>query len=421
MSSARDYLFSLEWIGIKLGLEQIRALVEALGRPDQSYPSIIVAGTNGKGSVTAMTERALRAAGYRTGRYTSPHLIDIEERFVVDGRPIDPASFESAAERVRRAADSLPDPPSFFEATTALALDEFRRQGIDIAILEVGLGGRLDATNVAQPIAAAITSIDFDHEQYLGHTIEAIAGEKAGVIKPGMRVVLAKNPPEVRRVIEGACGEVNASLEYAPDGTRCDARLAAGRTTLSLATPSGRYDDVTLALRGRHQIDNAVTAVRLLEALNHSGRLAIGEAAIRVGLTEAVWPARLELLRWRNRDVLMDGAHNPAGARALAAYISETFGRRLPIVAGMMRDKRVDEMIEAFAAVASHFVFTGVHGERAAAPDDLATAARRLVPSIPIHVSAVPREALELAQNLGEPAVVAGSLYLCGEIRRQIS
>ncbi len=167
-ASSRDYLLSLELLGIKLGLDQMRTLGRHLGRPDLDYPSLIVAGTNGKGSVAAMLERGLRAAGYRTGRYTSPHLVDIEERVVIDGRPIAPDAFDALAGRVRRAAERLPAPPSFFEATTALALLAFRDAQVDVAVLEVGLGGRLDATNVVTPIGAAITAIDFDHEQYPG-------------------------------------------------------------------------------------------------------------------------------------------------------------------------------------------------------------------------------------------------------------
>jgi dihydrofolate synthase/folylpolyglutamate synthase len=420
-SSAREYLFSLEQIGIKLGLEQIRALVDALGGPDLAYPSLIVAGTNGKGSVTAMVERGLRAAGYRTGRYTSPHLVHLEERFVIDGEPIVAADLDAAAERVRGAADGLPAPPSFFEATTALALDVFRRERVDVAVLEVGLGGRLDATNIVSPAGVAITAIDFDHEQYLGHTIEAIAAEKAGVIKPGAAVVLARNPPVVQALVAATCTHVGAPFVYAPEGAATDATITGGRTRVSIATPGGRYEDVSLALRGRHQVDNALTAVRLLEALAARGTFAIGPGAIRTALSETVWPARLEVLKWKGRDVLLDGAHNPAGARALADYLAETFGGRLPIVVGVMRDKRVEAIVGALTGVASHFVFTTPSTPRAATPEELSAIGRRVAPGVDIHTAARPMEALDLARTLGEPVVVAGSLYLCGEIRGQIS
>ncbi|HEX5215676.1 MAG TPA: Mur ligase family protein, partial [Vicinamibacterales bacterium] len=318
--TARDYLISLELFGIKLGLEQIRGLVAALDHPDRAFPSLIVAGTNGKGSTAAMIERGLRAAGYRTGRYTSPHLVDIEERFCVDGRPISGATFDRLAARVREAAATLPAPPSFFEATTALALDLFREARVDVAVLEVGLGGRLDATNVVTPIAGAITSIDFDHEQYLGHTLAAIAAEKAGVIKSDMLIAVADNVAEVDDVIAAAARAHHAELVRATDVVVEHATLGPdGRMTATLTTAQRRHDGVTLALRGRHQLANATTAAALLDALDARGRLRVPAAAVRTGLADAVWPARLELLQTAAGPILIDGAHNPAGAAKLAS------------------------------------------------------------------------------------------------------
>ena len=237
LPSSRASLLALEQVGIKLGLDQIRALVAQLGRPDRAFPSLIVAGTNGKGSVTAMIERGLRAAGYRTGRFTSPHLVDLEERFAVNGEPITADALDASADRILDAARHLPAPPSFFEATTALALDVFCDVKVDVAVLEVGLGGRLDATNVVEATAAVITSVDFDHEQYLGHTLEAIAREKAGVIKPGAIVVLATNPPVVEGVVVAACEDAGASLIRARDDVTADVRMVDGRAHLTLATP----------------------------------------------------------------------------------------------------------------------------------------------------------------------------------------
>lgn len=226
----RAYLSSLEPLGVKLGLDQIRGLVEGLGRPNRAFRSVIVAGTNGKGLVTAMVERALRAGGYRTGRYISPHLVRIEERFVVDGREVAPAEVDDAIAAVEAAASSLPVPPSFFEATTAVAFEIFRRQGVEIAVLEVGLGGRLDATNVVTPVGAIVTAIDFDHEQYLGHSLEAIAAEKAGIIKAGRPVVLGRNADTARAVVRSKAGSVGAPLTYAPDDVAVDVELVNGRT-----------------------------------------------------------------------------------------------------------------------------------------------------------------------------------------------
>ena len=226
MTSAVEFIFSLERFGMKFGLANIARLCAALGHPETAFPSIIVAGTNGKGSVTAMVDAAMRAAGHRTARYTSPHLVRIEERFVIDGREVDPATLEAAAETVKRAAEDLVASrtlealPTFFECTTAIAFVLFRDAGVDLAILEVGLGGRLDATNVVSPIAAAIVSIDFDHQAQLGNTLTSIAAEKAGVIKPKSLVVLGANPAAVQEVVRGAADRAGATLVMAPESVR---------------------------------------------------------------------------------------------------------------------------------------------------------------------------------------------------------
>lgn len=369
-----------------------------------------------------MVERGLRAAGYRTGRYTSPHLVRLEERFAIDGRPIGSAALIAAAERVREAAEPLPAPPTFFEATTAVALDAFREANVDIAVLEVGLGGRLDATNVVSPMGVAITAIDFDHEQYLGDTIEAIASEKAGVIKPGGLAVLGRNPEPVQRVVRARCETVGAEFQFAPAGIEVQARVVDGTTSLRLRTPYAEYGEIGLALRGRHQVDNAVTAVRLLEALAVHGQIEVPPDAIKAGLRDVDWPARLELRTWRGAGVLIDGAHNPAGAAALASYISETYDRRLPIVFGVMQDKKIDRMVAALAPVASCFICTAANSPRAEPAADLAAIASRATAG-DLEVLAIdyPLDAVGEALRRGQPAVIAGSLYLAGEIRAELS
>jgi dihydrofolate synthase/folylpolyglutamate synthase len=419
--SAAAYLQSLELFGIKLGLDQIRGLLTALDHPDRAYASIIVAGTNGKGSVTAMIERALRAAGHRTGRYTSPHLVRLEERIAIDGTPVDAPTLDHLTSRTRVAAASLPAPPSYFEATTAMALDAFREAHVDIAVLEVGLGGRLDATNAVEEVAAVITAIDFDHEQYLGTTLEAIAGEKAAIIKPGSFAVLAANPPDVRRVVDAAARAAHAPCVYAPDAVAVDAVMTDGQAVATLTTPRARYDGVRLGLRGRHQIDNAVTAVRALEELDARSAWRVGRDAIVTGLTDVVWPARLELRTWRGRPILIDGAHNPAGARALASYVHETYGRALPMVVGAMRDKNIRGMLDALMPVAAHVVCAAPNTPRAFPPAELAALVResssRTSHAPIVTEAASPAEALAIATRAGSPAVVAGSLYLAGEVR----
>jgi dihydrofolate synthase/folylpolyglutamate synthase len=416
-TSVRRFLASLEQFGIKLGLEQIRGLLAALGNPEIHYGAIAVAGTNGKGSTAAMIERGLRAAGYRTGRYTSPHLIDVEERVAIDGQPINAAAFELSAERVRHAAARLPAPPSYFEATTAIALDAFRESHIDVAVLEVGLGGRLDATNAVDAPTVAITAIDFDHEQHLGHTLAAIAREKAGVIKAGASVVLSDNPHEADDVVAAQCRAVGATLIRAGGGVTVDAESLGGSLRLTLDTPVRRYGPLLLGLRGRHQIQNAVTATRLLETLDNNGRYRVGADAIRAGLESVVWPGRLEHRHWNGVDLVLDGAHNPAGARVLAAYLHESFGRPLPIVLGVMADKDADGIIRALAPGASVIVCTRASSPRAARPEQVAERVARTAPSLEVQVTETVATAIEHAARFGAPVVVAGSLYLVGEVR----
>jgi dihydrofolate synthase/folylpolyglutamate synthase len=419
--SARASLFALETVGIKLGLEQIRALLEAIGHPERSYPSLVVAGTNGKGSVTAMLERGLRAAGYRTGRYTSPHLVRLEERFAIDGQPISSSRLDTLAEKIMSAASGLPAPPSFFEATTALALEAFRRDAVDVAILEVGLGGRLDATNAVESRAVAITSVDFDHQSYLGHTIEEIAREKAGVIKRGGLTVLGENPSPVCRIVIEVATAVGSELVYAADGVSAETQMTDGRIVATVRTPRATHEDLTLGLRGRHQVANAVTAIRLLEELDARRMFVIPADAIRAGVEQVEWPARLELITHGGRQVLIDGAHNPAGARALASYILEVFERPLPMVIGAMRDKDVDGLIQGLAPAASHFICTAARSNRAASPEELSDAVRRAAPGTPVSTAQSAVAALRDASATGSTLVVAGSLYLAGEIRAELS
>mgnify|MGYP003345068110 CR=1 FL=1 len=419
--TARDYLFSLEQFGIKLGLEQIRALLDALDRPDRAFRSVVIAGTNGKGSVTAMTAHALRAAGYRTGRYTSPHLAHIEERIAIDGAPLAPERFDAIADALRSAAAALSAPPTFFEATTAMALEAFRQARVDVAVMEVGMGGRLDATNVLRPEGVAITSVDFDHQQYLGTTLPAIAAEKAGIVKPGRFCVLGRNPPEVRDVVTRTCAERGATLIDATSGIDTRTTIEDGHVRLTLRTPAADYGEVPLGLRGRHQVDNAVTAVRLLEALAASSQLCVPVDAVRAGLRDVVWPGRLEVLHHRGRTVIVDGAHNAAAARALAAYLEETYTRRLPIVLGVMRDKDLEAIVAPLAARASAIVCTSASTPRAAAASALADEVRRLAPGVRAIAVDDPRAALDAAAACGDPIVVAGSLYLAGELRAELS
>lgn len=415
-ATVRHWLLDLEATGIKLGLAQIRALLGALGHPEQYFTAITVAGTNGKGSVTAMVERGVRATGRRTGRYTSPHLTHIEERVAINGVRIGADAFDRAATQVRNAAAALPHPPSFFEAATALALVAFRDAGVELAVLEVGMGGRLDATNAVDAPLVAITNIGLDHQAWLGDTIEAIAAEKAGVIKPGATVVAGRTSTEALAVLSTAAARAGATFAYAPAGVEVTATVHARETALTLRTPVEDYGALRLALPGRHQIDNAVTAVRTLEAARARGLAPVDAAAVRLALSDARWPGRLEWRRWQGHDVLVDGAHNPDGARALAGFLRETVAAPVPIVFGMMRDKAIGEVLETLAPVASMFVCTAPVSPRAATPADLIALATAAAPDVPRVAAPTPREALMLASGHGSPIVVAGSLFLAGEV-----
>lgn len=414
---ARTWIWSLETLGIKLGLDAMHALLAALDHPHHAFHSIIVAGTNGKGSVTAMIERGLRAAGRRTGRYTSPHLTDIEERIAVDGDPISAEAFDAAAARVQAATASWPTPPSFFEATTALALEAFRTAGVDIAVLEVGLGGRLDATNAVAAPLAVITRIGLDHQQYLGDTLADIAAEKAGVIARDARVVVAPNAADAMAVVlaraEDQHAQVYDTTTVAIRNVRADAR----GTTVEATTTAGHPLELHIALAGAHQVDNARTALRALEVASDAGWLTVSDEVLQTAVGDVHWPARLEWRTFQGRDVLVDGAHNGDGAEALAAFLAAHVPEPVTLVVGIMRDKAIEAILRPLLARAGTTITTAVAGPRALAADDLAAVCRRLRPDGQIEVSTSPEDGLARATRYRAPIVVAGSLYLAGHVR----
>ncbi len=419
----RARLFALETFGIKLGLDHIRILLSALDHPEASFRSLHVAGTNGKGSVAAMVERALRHAGKTTGLYTSPHLDRIEERMCIDGEPVGAAAFDEALADLFEVMDGaleagrLTATPTFFEVTTALAFEVFRRAGVEIAVVEVGLGGRFDATNIITPVAGAITSIAFDHQRHLGQTLAEIASEKAGIAKPGVPIVVGMVPADARTAIERVAGDAGASLAEAAQLAEGGLEVQAGHARATFVTPVRSYPPMRLALAGRHQVGNAAVAVRLLELADEAG-LGVDAAAIRVGIEEARWPARLEWLRTSDGDVLIDAAHNPAGAGALAAYLVEGGFAPLPIVLAVMRDKDLDGLVGALAHVASRFVATEVGHERSYRAHDLAQLLGRLS-TVPVTAEADPVQAVRLAAAGGR-AAAAGSIYFIGPTRARL-
>ena len=403
-----ERLFALEQFGIKLGLDNIRIILDGLGNPERAWKSIHIAGTNGKGSVAAMVECGLRAAGLRTGRYTSPHLDRIEERVAIDGQPIDRDTFAKVTGEVLDEIDRLiargrlSVMPTFFEVSTAIAFEIFKRAAVDVAVVEVGLGGRFDATNVLTPVITAITSIAFDHERHLGHTLTEIAFEKAGIAKRGVPLVIGRLPREAAAKVSQVAKTVEAPL--------FDAHAT---------TTDRKYPPLTLALKGRHQLENAAVAVAILERWStHIGH--IPTSAIVTGLTECEWPARLEWLRVPGKgELLIDAAHNPAGAAALASYLQDVDSKKLPIVFAAMADKDLANMIGALVPVASAFIATTVPHARARTAEQLAEEIRRIT-SLPVEAASAPEAAVARALEQSTRAVACGSIYMIGPLRARL-
>ena len=435
MPDALAWLFSLEQFGIKFGLETISALVEALGHPERTFRSVHVAGTNGKGSVAALADAALRAAGWRSGRYTSPHLLHLSERFVIDGRAVEPGALTAVVEQVRDAVDRLRGQgridvhPTFFEVTTAVAFELFRRAKVEVAVCEVGMGGRLDATNVLHPLVGAVTSIALDHQEYLGRTLQEIAIEKAGIIKPGMPVVVGRLAPEALRPIEMVAVERGAEVVHAWSGTdvalagdagaRESSQREGAPTRMRLRTPAHDYGEVELALLGAHQIGNAVVAVRLLETLDRRG-VRVPPAAVAEGLARVAWPGRLDRRRLSDgREVLLDAAHNPEGASALAAFLASDPDKR-PLVFAAMRDKDASAMMRVLAPAVGALVLTRASHSRSADPADLAAQARMSAPGLPLSIEPTVGGALAAAWRLSPRIVVGGSIFLVGDVMKEL-
>ena len=420
-----SYLLGLghETVAVKLGLENVTRLLDRLGRPQDSFPSVQIAGTNGKGSTAAMLEGVCRAASLRAGLYTSPHLVSITERVRVGGREIAREEFarhatlvRAASEEVWRESGAL---PTFFEQVTAVALSAFREARVDLAVLETGLGGRLDATTAARASTVAVTPVALDHQEYLGGTLAEIAAEKAAVIRPGVRAVVAPQMPEAEEVILRRCRECGVVPRFAAGEVVAEEVSADGRLRVRLSTPRGEYGGVRLALRGRHQLTNAAVAVALAESLAEAG-LPLGPEHVAAGLERAEHAGRLELVELGGVSLLLDGAHNPAGARALRAYLDEFAAGPLTLVFGAMRDKALAEMGRALFPAAARLVLTEPVSPRAASVQELLRAVPVPPSSSTIALAPSSRDALLIARAHTPPGgtiCVAGSLYLVGEVR----
>ena len=421
-----ERLFALEHFGIKLGLAAMHTLLAELGDPQRAWPALHVAGTNGKGSVSAMASAALTRAGLRVGRYTSPHLFRVEERIALDGTDVTAAVLSAALGRVFAAVDALvargtlSAVPTFFEVSTAAAFVAFADARVDVAVIEVGLGGRFDATNVITPVAGAITTIDFDHERHLGTTIEAIAREKAGIAKAGVPLVVGDVPDNALHVIEGMARHAGAPVIRARHEAIVDAPLEAGHTRLTVRTAAGHYGPVRLGLAGAHQAGNALVAIRLLEAFAAVTGARVPEDAITAALGDVRWPARLEWLRQpaSGARVLVDAAHNPAGARALAGYLADTGAAELTLVTSVMADKDVAGVVGPLLPYVGRVIVTAANLPRATVPAVLAAQVAALgPPSLVVDIVAEPARAVARALELPAPVLLTGSIYLVGPLR----
>jgi dihydrofolate synthase/folylpolyglutamate synthase len=413
-SSAVAYLYRLQKHGIKLGLETMTALMVRLGMPQTRYPTLHIAGTNGKGSTAAITAALLQAAGYRVGLYTSPHLVEFRERIRVNGEMIADSQVAQLTEQLQTLCQ--PDlSPTFFEYTTAMAFQHFADSGVDVAVLEVGLGGRFDATNVVTPMACAVTTISLDHQEYLGTTLSSIAFEKAGIIKPGVPVVLGQLKDDAWRTIEQVARERQAPVFCLNEDFCTEGETPQQFSYRGLGM---HYDELTCPLEGHHQLDNAACALALVGAAAPRGIAVTGEA-VRAGLLVVNWAGRLEVVD-RRPTILLDGAHNPAAATVLADYLTRSDrshpSRPVVLVLGMMRDKDHRGFLEPLGSLVDEVVLTQANLPRSATAQELRASLEGLLP----HPHVVPSlsDAMALARQLATPdglVCVTGSLMLVGE------
>jgi dihydrofolate synthase/folylpolyglutamate synthase len=428
LSLGRELAAPTQAAAAKFNLENITILAKSLDHPEQKYPSVHIAGTNGKGSTAAFLESILRCAGYRTGLYTSPHLERINERIRVNGEEIPDAAFANIFSRIhsvieRLLADgTLRGHPTFFECVTAIAFVYFAEAGVQCAVFETGLGGRLDSTNIVIPQVSIITRIDFDHENFLGHSLREIASEKAGIIKLGVPVVVAEQREEARHVLlekayeSGApVVETNADFSIEPSQME-DGRVRAVAREIS----SGNKYHLNPRLAGRFQLQNALNAVAAAYVLQSQG-FKIAAATIEQGISTAVWPGRIEKVR-SNPDIYLDGAHNPSAARELAIFLEENLHGKKPIIIfGALRDKAVDEIAGILFPLASEVIFTQPDTSRAISASQLAEIAGHHAS----HFTIIPdaEKALESAIAGAVPQgviCITGSLYLVGQLRRHL-
>jgi len=412
-----DWLYSLENMGIKLGLERMREVLSALGDPQNSFRSIHVAGTNGKGSVCAMLSSIFREAGYRTGLYTSPHLVDFTERIQVDGETIREREVASLAEEVRSVISSKVVPGrdlTFFEMTTAMAFLYFQRKGVELAVIEVGMGGRLDATNVVVPDCSVITSLGLEHTQYLGDTLAKIAFEKAGIIKEGVTIITTKHEEDVLRVIDAVARDRGSPLLVM--GRDYDMDLVSSDWSGTRVHLHSLNADVTIPLLGSYQAENAALACEAALEVARKG-VFLPETAITSGLEKVYWPGRMEVVS-KEPLVIFDVTHTPAGADAVSGELAKLHPRDWVLVLGVLMDKDLDGICARFGPLAKRAVATSLRTKRAFGADEVAKALGRYCSDVIVveDVASAIKKAMQMAGPKGS-VLVTGSLYMVGEAK----
>lgn len=422
-AEAITFLEGLAPSGVRLGLDRVHTALRALKNPETTYPALHVAGTNGKGSTCAFASACLSAQGYKVGLYTSPHLVRVNERIRINGLEI---SDRLLGQRILEVLEAYPEalqvpaPLTYFELGTLVALWHFARQKVDVAVLETGLGGRLDATTAARPVVTAITPISFDHMDYLGHTLTAIAQEKAGIIKPGVPLVVSRQEPDAMEVLESVARQKGAPLRVEGRDFRLEPEDASGRTFVYRGMRTS-VPKLWLGLRGPHQAQNAAVALACLELLEDRG-LGISQPNARTGLASAEWPGRFEEFPGKPT-VVLDGAHNPHGVQSLVNALDAVYpNRRVHLVFGVLGDKDHRPMLRTLFPRCASVHLTPVPSPRTLAPERYADEARQLCPEVELYGSA--QEALSGARMRAAPedlVVCAGSLFLVGVLRALVT
>jgi dihydrofolate synthase/folylpolyglutamate synthase len=418
---AIKYLYNLKIYGMSLGLERIEFLLKSLGSPQENMKAIHVAGTNGKGSVCAMLSSVLSSAGYKVGLFTSPHLLEFEERIRINGEPVSKKKLCSLVDRVKPIASSMVEDhdfehPTFFEMATAMAFSHFFDENVDFAVIEVGLGGRLDATNVISPLICVITSVSLDHTHVLGTTLGEVAREKAGIIKEGIPVICGIEQEEIIKMIEDICQKKHCQVLFSKNQGGYNLKEKnVDYQVFDIHLNGSQYTDLNIPLLGEHQLKNAQIAIMSTELLKGMG-MDIKEEDLREGLAKTKWPGRLQIIQ-KNPTIILDCAHNPSGMKALGSVINDMFGRTKKIlIIGIMRDKDIPGIVKEAGSFADLMIITKPKFERAAEPEHIQKWAKKYCEDVKIIQNVA--EAVNFSKSTTEPedvVIISGSIFNVGE------